>query len=142
MFENPAHLSLPNYQVVHIYAKMFGPAKKTVHVSIRIHSPCLLCALWRLVVWVRSGLSLRAVFFGAAIALQFFAFDYFKALLKVRKKARALIASALPEIHIHSVQLPSALKPFYRNRYLQRSVKFLIKQRSGSQEKVQNVHHL
>lgn len=32
---------------------------------------------------VCSGLGLRAVFFGAAIALQFFAFDYFKAMLKV-----------------------------------------------------------
>ncbi|CAN0081634.1 unnamed protein product [Ectocarpus sp. 6 AP-2014] len=30
-----------------------------------------------------SGLGLRAVFFGAAIALQFFAFDYFKVLLQV-----------------------------------------------------------
>ena len=31
-----------------------------------------------------SGLGLRACFFGAAIAMQFFAFDYFKALLQVR----------------------------------------------------------
>lgn len=30
-----------------------------------------------------SGLGLRACFFGAAIALQFFAFDYFKVLLQV-----------------------------------------------------------
>jgi hypothetical protein len=30
-----------------------------------------------------GGLGLRAVFFGSAIALQFFLYDYFKAVLKV-----------------------------------------------------------